>query len=646
MNAVLKSALVRFARGLPMVVVAALMSATVPAHAAVTAFFSAGATCGGPASASYRAGATTQVSLCVTTTTESTCGYSIQVQAASVAETGLFRITNRTLGSGYPDPNYFGPVPYPININNPAVTADFGETVNGAPVPPTANQLLATFDITPASAAVSSTYVISTGSTFSAMSVDSPAQPGCGNAIDVLIPATFTLNYVSTPAFTSATSNTFTLNSAGSFAVTTSGTPAPTLSIVGALPSGVTFTPATGLLSGSPALGSVGSYPITITAANGNLPNATQSFTLVVQQASQSITFGALANRSISSGSFTLSATGGASGNAVTFSSSTTSICTVSGNTVTLMAIGTCTISANQAGDANYSAAPQVTQNINITQASPTIAVTGHGTSNLGANVTFTATLTGSVSATGTMNFRSGGTTISGCGTQTVASNVATCTTNGLPVGSASITAVYSGDTNNAPATSPAVTQTVNPPPQTLTVTVTGTGQGSVTGPGVNCPGVCSASVAQNTMVTLTVTPATGSIFTGWSGGGCTGTGLCTVTMSSAQSVAAQFTRQLGSLNVTLSGLPASGSVALAITGPDSYSTSNIVTTGTTLNLSNLPTGTYTVNAPSKTISGVYYQANARTQSVVVNVGVTATITVTYGVGVPPLIPIIDFLLQ
>ena len=64
------------------------------------------------------------------------------------------------------------------------------------------------------------------------------------------------------------------------------------------------------------------------------------------------------------------------------------------------------------------------------------------------------------------------------------------------------------------------------------------------------------------------------------------------------------------------------------------------------LTLSNLPTGTYTVNAPSKTISNVYYQASARTQSAVVNVGTTATITVTYSVAVLPLIPIIDFVLD
>ena len=213
-----------------------------------------------------------------------------------------------------------------------------------------------------------------------------------------------------------------------------------------------------------------------------------------------------------------------------------------------------------------------------------------------------------------------------------------------VAAGTCALTASQAGNANYASASTNA--NVVIQPVQTLTVFVFGTGQGSVTGTGINCPGDCSEAVAQGTMVALTATPATGSTFTGWSGGGCSGTGICTVTMSSAQSVAALFTRQLGSLNVTLSGLPAGGSVALAITGPDGYSTSNIVTTGSTLALGNLPTGAYTVNAPSKTIGSVYYQASARTQSVVVNVGTTATITVTYSVAVLPLIPIIDFVLD
>src|SRR5207302_1267027 len=58
---------------------------------------------------------------------------------------------------------------------------------------------------------------------------------------------------------------------------------------------------------------------------------------------------------------FTVSATA-SSGLTVTFSSTTPTVCTVSGATVTLRAVGLCTIAADQAGNAAYSAAPQVTQ--------------------------------------------------------------------------------------------------------------------------------------------------------------------------------------------------------------------------------------------------------------------------------------------
>jgi hypothetical protein len=57
----------------------------------------------------------------------------------------------------------------------------------------------------------------------------------------------------------------------------------------------------------------------------------------------------------------------------VTFASTTTSICTVSGSTVTGVALGTCTITANQAGNANYNAAAQVTQSFTVNKKSQTI---------------------------------------------------------------------------------------------------------------------------------------------------------------------------------------------------------------------------------------------------------------------------------
>ena len=88
---------------------------------------------------------------------------------------------------------------------------------------------------------------------------------------------------------------------------------------------------------------------------------------------------------------------------------------------------------------------------------------------------------------------------------------------------------------------------------QTLSVSLEGTGTGSVSGGPISCPGTCSASVVQGTMVTLTAVAGAGSTFTGWSGGGCSGTGTCTVTMSSAESVTATFTA-MQTLSVSLEG--------------------------------------------------------------------------------------------
>src|SRR5262249_44211090 len=96
-------------------------------------------------------------------------------------------------------------------------------------------------------------------------------------------PQIFTLTVNQVPAITSGNAATFIVGSLGSFSVTATGFPAPTFSATGALPSGVNLS-ASGVLSGTPAAGTGGSYPITITAANGVNPNATQTFTLTVNQ--------------------------------------------------------------------------------------------------------------------------------------------------------------------------------------------------------------------------------------------------------------------------------------------------------------------------------------------------------------------------
>lgn len=77
----------------------------------------------------------------------------------------------------------------------------------------------------------------------------------------------------------------------------------------------------------------------------------------------------------------------------------------------------------------------------------------------------------------------------------------------------------------------------------TLTVAKKGNGSGTVTSnpAGMNCGATCSASFAFETSVTLTATPQSGSVFVGWRGGYCSGTGVCTVAADDAKRITAEF---------------------------------------------------------------------------------------------------------
>ena len=87
------------------------------------------------------------------------------------------------------------------------------------------------------------------------------------------------------------------------------------------------------------------------------------------------------------------------------------------------------------------------------------------------------------------------------------------------------------------------VTGTFNTIPVTasLTVTKNGTGAGTVTSSpaGINCGATCSSNFPGGTSVTLTASATAGSTFVGWSGGGCSGTGPCVVTLNANTTVTA-----------------------------------------------------------------------------------------------------------
>ena len=78
-------------------------------------------------------------------------------------------------------------------------------------------------------------------------------------------------------------------------------------------------------------------------------------------------------------------------------------------------------------------------------------------------------------------------------------------------------------------------------PQFTLSVTKTGNGTVSSSTTGIMCGSACSTLLNEGTVAILTATPGADSIFTGWSGGGCAGTGTCSLSMNGAVSVTATF---------------------------------------------------------------------------------------------------------
>ncbi|MFL5922111.1 MAG: InlB B-repeat-containing protein [Gaiellaceae bacterium] len=91
---------------------------------------------------------------------------------------------------------------------------------------------------------------------------------------------------------------------------------------------------------------------------------------------------------------------------------------------------------------------------------------------------------------------------------------------------------------------------------QTVSVTKAGSGSGTVSSnpAGISCGSLCGGVFADGIPITLTAKPAVGSDFTGWSGGGCAGAGLCTFVLNGAKTITATFTLQKRGLTVVKKG--------------------------------------------------------------------------------------------
>jgi hypothetical protein len=166
------------------------------------------------------------------------------------------------------------------------------------------------------------------------------------------------------------------------------------------------------------------------------------------------------------------------------------------------------------------------------------------------------------------------------------------------------------------------VTPTFDPQALTLTASKTGTGIGTVasTPAGIDCGTSCSASYPGGTAVTLTAAPAADSTFTGWSGG-CTGTGACTVSLTTSTTVSATFVRQSFALTVGKTGA-GSGTVTSTPAG---------INCGTTCSAS-YPGGTaVTLTAKADRASSIFagWSGGGCTATASCTVSVTAATTIT-----------------
>jgi uncharacterized delta-60 repeat protein len=138
----------------------------------------------------------------------------------------------------------------------------------------------------------------------------------------------------------------------------------------------------------------------------------------------------------------------------------------------TLLPVGTDTVTATYSGDSNFSSSSGTTT-VGVSQDGTTTTLTSSANPSVySQKVTFTARVTanapGSGTPTGTVTFMDGSTTL---GTVALSNNTATFATSTLALGSHSITAAYSGDSNFTGSSAGPLNQTVNVDGSVTTVT-------------------------------------------------------------------------------------------------------------------------------------------------------------------------------
>jgi hypothetical protein len=299
-----------------------------------------------------------------------------------------------------------------------------------------------------------------------------------GDGESASVSQSFTWN-VSTLSVTNPGSQNSALGAAVSLQIHASGLPTGdtwTYSASG-LPSGLSINASSGLITGTIS-GSPNTYASSVTASDGQGASTTQAFSWSVGATTTTLAASVDPSTYGQKVTFTATVAPVVTGStkptgSVQFLDGTTVLATVTlstagkatyTTTAFALAVGGDSITAVYSGNTKFetSTSAILTQTVKADPAAISVK-TSDATTVFGQSVTFTAivasTSPGSGTPTGTVTFYDGSTPLM---QETLSSGRATYSTSGLPLGSNSITVVYSGDGNYVGGTSTAISQTVN----------------------------------------------------------------------------------------------------------------------------------------------------------------------------------------
>jgi hypothetical protein len=524
------------------------------------------------------------------------------------------------------------PVGTPLNANTSIIGVADGLTINGAgnltgtagtPLDPLFNpagladnggptQTIALLDASPAKNVGSNPLGLLTDQRGVGFARDD------GNGVDI---GAFEILPAVAPTITSANSTTFLVGTLGTFTVTANGIPNTFTFSATNLPTGITLDPTTGVLSGTPTAGQGGVInTIVITVSNGTLPDATQNFTLTINEAPAitSATPPTTGTTGVTYGPFTVTATGFPT---PTFSA--TGLPTgITINTTTGVLSGTPTVggSFNVVITATNGILPDASQSftLDITATSaPTITSADNAVFVVGTAGTFTVTATGVPAPTFSATNLPTGITI----------NTTTGVISGTPTvgqGGTYATIVITATNGINPADTQNFTLTINEAPTITTAPPTGTGTvGTAYTFDVDATGFPAPTFSATGLPAgLSIDPTTGVI-----SGTPTTVEVANVVITASNGIGADATQTVtitvGPANVaptiTSATPPTTGTVGSA------YGPFTVTATGTpapTFSATGLPTG-ITIDATSGVLSGM------PTASGSFNVVITATNGVT-----------------